>query len=219
MPRGRPYSSRISEGDVFESRNYGLFKIVRVESAKEIECMFIDTGTRVVTQAGHIDRGALKDPNKPHIFGVGFVGVGKHKPRDNKQAYQTWRNMLARCYCGKARKRYPTYSDCKVSADWLNYQKFAEWFEKESRGLNGKYHLDKDIGGGKLYSSGTCKLVSPQENAEASLAIKFKLLSPSGEVIEGFNLSRFARENGLSQAHLSSVINGVRNSHKGWTRA
>lgn len=47
--------------------------------------------------------------------------------------------------------------------------------------------------------------------------IKIKLISPLGEVVEAQNMSEFCRTNGLSQGHISSVILGKRNVHKGWT--
>lgn len=57
-----------------------------------------------------------------------------------------------------------------------------------------------------------------RKRAEAQ-AKPFKLLSPKGEIIEGVNLAKFARENNLSDAHLNSVFNGKRPSHKGYRRA
>ena len=46
----------------------------------------------------------------------------------------------------------------------------------------------------------------------------FKLISPTGRVISGINLSKFARDNGLSQQLLHAVINDKRNHHKGWRK-
>lgn len=43
-----------------------------------------------------------------------------------------------------------------------------------------------------------------------------KLLSPSGEIVEIFNMSHFCKDNNLSIGHLSSVVNGNRPHHKGW---
>ena len=49
-------------------------------------------------------------------------------------------------------------------------------------------------------------------------AREFTLVSPTGEVIHGRNLRRFAEENNLHQGHLTSLLNGKRKSHKGYTR-
>ena len=45
---------------------------------------------------------------------------------------------------------------------------------------------------------------------------KFQLMAPDGTIIEGFNLSQFARDNNLSQSHLYGVITGKRISHRGY---
>lgn len=50
------------------------------------------------------------------------------------------------------------------------------------------------------------------------LSKNFTLVSPTGEVISGRNISQFCREYNLNQAHLSKVINGKRNSHAGYRR-
>ncbi len=50
------------------------------------------------------------------------------------------------------------------------------------------------------------------------LAKEFTLVSPTGEVISGRNICQFCREYNLNQSHLSEVINGKRNSHKGYRR-
>lgn len=54
-------------------------------------------------------------------------------------------------------------------------------------------------------------------NVDYSQSHSCKLLSPSGEVIEVDNYSKFSRENGLSNGKISMLVNGKRKSHKGWT--
>lgn len=49
--------------------------------------------------------------------------------------------------------------------------------------------------------------------------LKFKLKSPSGEIIEASNMSEFCRANNLLSGNLYQVIQGQRKSHRGWTRA
>jgi len=43
------------------------------------------------------------------------------------------------------------------------------------------------------------------------------LKSPSGEIISGKNIGQFCRENNLSHPHITSVLNGKRKHHRGWT--
>jgi hypothetical protein len=49
-------------------------------------------------------------------------------------------------------------------------------------------------------------------------AREFTIVSPTGEVIHGRNLKRFADENNLDASHLRKVINGKNKSSKGYTR-
>lgn len=76
--------------------------------------------------------------------------------------YNTWKNILARCY--KYNKKVnKTYSDCKVCDDWLVFSNFKSWMEKQDWG--GKY-IDKDIlvEGNKIYSPETCVFVDRETN-------------------------------------------------------
>lgn len=46
---------------------------------------------------------------------------------------------------------------------------------------------------------------------------EYSLISPKGEVVQIYNISEFAREHNLNKSHVSSVLHGLRKSHKGWT--
>ena len=67
--------------------------------------------------------------------------------------------MLQRCYYDKFHERNPTYIGCKVCDEWLNFQNFAEWYEKNYYEVEGETMcLDKDIlvKHNKIYSTDTC---------------------------------------------------------------
>lgn len=55
-------------------------------------------------------------------------------------------------------------------------------------------------------------------NMEHSFAKHYVLESPSGEKVEVFNLLKFCRENGLTNANMNKVVRGKRVHHKGWKR-
>jgi len=44
----------------------------------------------------------------------------------------------------------------------------------------------------------------------------FKIMSPSGELIEGIGLNAFCREYKLPLWNIWRVVTGKRKSHKGW---
>ena len=70
---------------------------------------------------------------------------------------------------------------------------------------------DKSNMFGKIFSTERRNKIS-EGNSKS-----FKVISPSGKIIEGVNLRKFCRENNLSQPHMHSVITGKRKSHKGYT--
>ena len=47
-------------------------------------------------------------------------------------------------------------------------------------------------------------------------AKKYEVITPNGEIIVVFNLSKYCRQNNLNVGHLSSVANGNRKHHKGY---
>lgn len=94
----------------------------------------------------------------------GTIGKGKHKSIINgkqNKAYTVWSGIIRRCYSKKSHKRQPTYIGCSIDENWLDFQVFADWYEKFAID---NYCLDKDIliKGNKLYSPDTCTFI-PQE--------------------------------------------------------
>lgn len=77
--------------------------------------------------------------------------------------YQTWSNMLQRCYSKKRHTRNPSYANCSVSPEWLYFSAFKDWMILQSWEGN---HLDKDIlfPGNKIYGQDTCVFISPSLN-------------------------------------------------------
>jgi group I intron endonuclease len=68
------------------------------------------------------------------------------------------------------------------------------------------------------------RIISPETHEKISKGTSrdFRLLSPSGEIFEGANLHKFAKEHGLTASALSQVLNGINprfKQHKGWTKA
>ncbi len=57
-----------------------------------------------------------------------------------------------------------------------------------------------------------------QHNVEHSQAKHYILISPEGEKVEIFNLSKFCRENKLSNANICGVITGKRKQSAGWRK-
>lgn len=97
---------------------------------------------------------------KPNI---GSVTVnGKLRPV-RCQVYDTWFDMIKRCYSEKHQQRNPSYIGCTVAPEWHLFSNFKAWME--SQDWEGK-QLDKDliVPGNKIYSPETCVFLSTEIN-------------------------------------------------------
>lgn len=115
--------------------------------------------------------GQVRCPYERRVYGKGYLGEGEHKAYENgKQTkqYKAWVHMLERCYDVKLHKRRPTYKECTVTDEWLNFQNFAQWYEDNYYEIPGqRMALDKDIliKGNKTYGPETCVFVPTSINS------------------------------------------------------
>ena len=116
-------------------------------------------------QYSKFKKGSVVCPYEKRVYGVGYIGEGKYKTYENgkdTKCYKVWNSMLERCYSDKFHKRSPTYINCEVFNEWLNFQNFAEWYAKNYYEVEGeRMALDKDIlvKGNKIYSPENCIFV------------------------------------------------------------
>ena len=122
------------------------------------------------TRYDHFKNGNIKCPYEPRICGVGYLGEGKYKAKENGKntdKYKIYYDMLRRCYDPKFHERNPAYKDCKVEDYLLNFQHMGKWMDENYYEVPGeRMHLDKDIlcKGNKLYSRDTCIFVPQRIN-------------------------------------------------------
>lgn len=211
-------------GSVHKTELNGDLTIVRYGRNDDVEVLFKDTGSSKITSSQKIRQGIVRDDMKPIVYGVGFIGIGEFRSRDeNRQTkhYDLWHDMLKRCYSDKYHARKPTYKDCTVCDDWHNFQNFCAWFEANKPKSMVGISLDKDIkiAGNKIYSPETCLFVTTSENSRAATEYKmydFSLLSPIGNVETGFNQTEFAELHNLDRRCLNDLIKGRQKTHRGW---
>lgn len=153
------------EGQIFPTKANGKYKVIQYISATKVVVEFISTGyTRECSKSSMV-AGSIKDPYYPRYFGTAFFGEGPYIQRD--PAYNSWYNMIGRCY-DKGHRVYGAYGGAGVTVctEWHNYQVFAEWYHqnKEEGGT-----LDKDVLSfpepGK-YSPDTCAFIPEKLNRE-----------------------------------------------------
>ncbi len=214
----------MQENCIHQTKNSGKLKVLMYRSSMQVDVIFISTGYKTTSTSNLIRSGQIKDKLYPSVYGFGFIGCGIHKSSFNgklTKQYKCWLHMLERCYSEKYHKMKPTYKECSVCDEWLNFQNFADWHIKNHPKESGVYHLDKDltVSGNKVYSPQACSFISANENITGSLSGSFSFINPDGEVVNFKNLRRFCRENGLSPSAMSHVHSGKGKSHKGWKAA
>ena len=142
--------------------------IVAYKTRKYIDVYFPQynwTAKNVAYQS--FKNGNIKCPYERRHYSVGYLGEGKYKAYENgkqTKCYQTWYEMLKRCYDPKYHEKEPAYINCKVCKEWHNFQNFAEWYYENYYEIKGqRMHLDKDIlnKGNKIYSPENC-VFAPQ---------------------------------------------------------
>ena len=207
-------------GVTHKTKNYGVLEIISYNGWDRVSVIFRKTKYKTTANTDNIRNGRVKDNLLPSVYGVGFIGDGKHKTKQkDSDKYQAWRNMLTRCYCPKYQEKSPTYKDATVCNNWLNYQNFASWFDLNySNGL----HLDKDVMqkgiNRKVYSPKTCRFISCAKNSIEANAKWFEFASPKGINTIAYNLSEFCRVHGLHVGAMSGVHSGKLRQHKGWIK-
>lgn len=143
-------------------------KIVEYNNYNNIVIEFQDKyKSRINTTYKHFINGNIKNPYYPSVYGVGIVG-DKYFNWVNKKAtkeYESWKQMLRRCYDKKLKEQYPTYRNVACCKEWLLFENFYEWLHSQEN-FNKWYdgdrcEVDKDIlvKGNKIYSPETCCLV------------------------------------------------------------
>jgi len=172
-------------GETFQSKSGNTFSIMEIVNSDKITIRFNDEFMyeRVVS-ATDVRSGRIKNPFYGKVFGIGYLGVGKHKSKlgptsqgyQNTPEYNSWINMLSRCYYDKYTNRDTgnrPYDNTIVSKEWHNFQTFAEWYLKESDRISSIKNgvvlaLDKDLLGSvsKMYSPNTCCLIPRCINSE-----------------------------------------------------
>lgn len=138
--------------------------------------------------------------------------------RENMSSVQTTHGCTkTRLYrCWKSMKdRSMAREDCEIFEGWELFSNFKDW------ALTNGYDDSKILcrnGDRGDYKPSNCRWDTPQSNSEEALAKVYRFISPSGEEIEVFNLSKFCKDNKLNQGAMFAVWAGLqrRKSHKGY---
>lgn len=165
-----PLPNDMTKGAIHTSNSCGDVVVIECLDSYSVRIRFINTGNEVYASAGNIRKGSLKDKMIKTVYGVGYMGNGRHMAAikgKRTKAYVAWGNMMSRCYSVAYKKNGKSYEGCTVHDDWHNFQNFAEWYEGNY--VEG-YEVDKDLLfiGNKIYSEKTCVLVPQWLNVFAN---------------------------------------------------
>ena len=151
-------------GSVWKINGGTSITVMEIINARSIKIKHNDGFGHIDTVAvRQIVTGNIKNPYTPSVYGFGYLGVGPYVSRVNNNLtleYSVWANMLKRCYHPGYHLTHPTYIDCVVCDEWLNFQTFAHWYVNNGYyGLG--YEIDKDllVRGNKRYSADTCVML------------------------------------------------------------
>ena len=107
-------------------------KIVQYRSNDDIDIEFLDEFHYIKRHNtySNFKAGGVKNPYDKSVFGVGRIGDGKWKVKDENgkfsKEYLCWMHMIERCYYDKNKDLHPAYFDkCTVCEEWHNFQTFA----------------------------------------------------------------------------------------------
>ena len=163
------YNGIYKTGSVHKTMGFGLLKILGITyftkwGKAKFLVEFLDTGA----QYELFDPKHAKDWFKPKVATVGFLGRWEKSTKIPE--YVVWINMLNRCYVtSNSHYKYYGAAGITVHPDWHCFSTFYKDF-KLLDGYNGwlnadeKYHIDKDLKGGKMYSKDTCVLIPARLN-------------------------------------------------------
>lgn len=150
-----------------------LMKIVEYNNTTDIVVEFQDKyKTKVNSQYCNFVSGSIKNPYHPSVYGVGITGnkYPRSKNCRNIKEFETWNNIILRCYSQIFKENQPAYKDVSCCEEWLNYENFYEWLHIQpnfDKWYSGKrWAVDKDIinKGNKVYSPENCCLIPQSVN-------------------------------------------------------
>lgn len=91
----------------------------------------------------------------------------------NHPLYNTWYNMMKRCYNPKnSNYKYYGAKGVKVDERWHDFWNFVEDIDNKMPNnfllYSKEYQLDKDLGGGNIYSLENCRVIPAKLNNKLS---------------------------------------------------
>lgn len=146
-------------GTIVENISGFKMKCIDYRNSMDIDVEFLDGGYIVKNvQWNNFIRGKVKN---------NYCCIGHYK---EAKEYNSWYQMLRRCFDEQIKENKPTYKDVTCCEEWLQYENFYQWLisqENYEKWRTLKWSaVDKDIlnKGNKFYSPENCLLVPVNVN-------------------------------------------------------
>jgi hypothetical protein len=198
---------KIEIGQVYKTNEGGSVTVINYIHAEKVLVQHNDDYKHEqFVQSSCLRAGVLKNPYRPSVKGVGFIGSGKF-PRSimskPTKPYALWASMINRCYCEKRNSSKKSLSGISVDKEWHNFQNFALWLDLQENGMNPDFDLDKDlrVPGNKIYSKYSCSMVPREINKMVKSMSGYERDLPQGVKIKGTHFESYIGMNG-SQFYL-----------------
>ena len=114
-------------GTIHKTNMRDEYEVIEYESASRITIRFTATGYIRTAETGMLNFGSIKDRLKPLVFGVGFLGVGKHGYKKDRVIHAKWRTMLSHVY-GENHSMKIIKHNRVMYEPWHNFQTFCDWY-------------------------------------------------------------------------------------------
>lgn len=151
--------------------NFGSKMIISVyRNTRDIDVYFPEYDWTKRSDYKNFKKDSIICPYERRFKGVGYLGEGKYKFRENNKetrCYHEWMKILERGYSKLWKEKHPTYEDVYVCEEWHNFQNFAKWYYNNYYSINEeRMEIDKDIlyKNNKIYSPDTCIIVPQRIN-------------------------------------------------------
>lgn len=198
-------------GKEFETNNCGKCVVVDYKGRNDVFVKFYNPEYTVKCRMSLLKLGNVSNPMHPTLYGVGYIGVGKHSSKTNERIYKVWGSILQRCYSEVYHQtKTEKYKGVSVCEAWKDLQNFATWWEgnKFSNLTDDKgnsYQIDKDLlsFGDKKYCPETCCFVPSEINSLILDSRKSRGDYPIG-VVPHIQTGKFMSR--LSKGKLSSYL-------------
>lgn len=161
----------IQVGSILPTRD-GDVLVTQIIHANCVRIVFLEYPYETHVRSGNLKTGSVKNPMRPNVCGVGFLGDGPYVAKQNyvpNPVHQVWHDMLKRAYTPRTEQESRAYAGTYVHSHWHNFQTFANWYQEQIKDfgpVDFRWHLDKDIlqPGNREYGPRFCKVIPQPVN-------------------------------------------------------